>query len=137
MEKKEYFIMSITLALTLIIVGCVYGLILSAFGFNVSITSWQYWVIFASLLLPAVAIISLKRNNIPLDSTLGTIIYLSSCSVTGFFSISYIQQTPISIWQFFVWTTTFIATAIVVKTVAALPWVQARMQSVKNYFSRK
>ena len=137
MDKKEYLAMSAVFALTLLITGTVGGLILNLIGFDVSITSWRYWVGMTALFVPALVPMVLTCNKIALDSTLGSALHLGSVCIGAFIFSSFTQQKPMDIWQFLIWFLNFAVVFICIQFILPHPWTQARIQSIKGYFSRK
>lgn len=138
MDRKEFLSECASFALFAIVIGAFFGIILNLVGFtSVSVTSWRYWLLYTSFLMPMITVIVLSRYNIPLNSTRGSAIQMSGYCIAGFIFNSFFLSKPFDLWQFLIWITSFIVMFICIHFILLHPWIQTRMQSVKEYFSRK
>ncbi len=138
MNKKEYFLTGAIFTLMFILFVMLFGIILNVIGYSdVNVTSWRYWVGMMACFMPMAVPVFLNRNNISLTSILGRMIYFYVTGISYLMIYTFIGKQSIDLWQVFIWVVVFSILYPCLMWIMQHPWTQGRIQSIKNYFSRK
>lgn len=137
-NKPEYLVSAAIVAFVMIVLGSLFGIFLHMIGYtHVSITSWQYWLMFPLIYVPMIVTIILKKKNIPLTSTPGFIIYSYALCIPPIMVSTYLQQQPITLWQIVTISTICCALFLAVRFIASRKPAKTLLQKISDFFSRK